>query len=280
MEPDVMKQWAIKRVEENVVYAMYSGLALLLDVYHPEEPNGFGSIHISGSGWQAPLSPDARQLKEAYHVECEVYPLVKAGYTMFTINHRAAPRFRYPDPVHDCQRAVRWIRAHATDYNITPDKIGAIGGSSGGHLVAMLGVLDGNGDPNSDSEIEHQSAKVQCVVARAGVFQFLGIGRMVPLFDHLVPEEDERSLEAQVAIEASPINYVSADTPPTLFVQGTEDDIARSESMRDALMEAGVNTKLFPVPGAGHGPGFPGAQIDMSEIQSEYVAWFDRYLRG
>jgi hypothetical protein len=70
---------------------MYSGLALLLDVYHPEESNGYGSVHISGSGWSAPLSPDARPLKEAGHVACEVYPLAKAGYTMFTINHRAAP---------------------------------------------------------------------------------------------------------------------------------------------------------------------------------------------
>ena len=73
MEPQLMKEWGVNRVETNVVYAMYSGLALLLDVYHPEDPNGYGSVHISGSGWSAPLGPDASPLKEAGHVACEVY---------------------------------------------------------------------------------------------------------------------------------------------------------------------------------------------------------------
>ena len=207
------------------------------------------------------------------------YPLAKAGYTMFTINHRAAPRFHYPDPVLDCQRAVRWIRANAEKYNITPGTIGAIGGSSAGHLVAMLGVLDGEGDLHSDSEVERQSAKVQCVVARAGVYQFIGAGRMLPLFGHHVPEEDDGSPEARFAKEASPINYVSEGAPPTLLVHGTEDDIQRSEIFRDSLQEAGVPVKLVPVEGAGHGPHYPGAQIDLSEIQAEYVAWFDEHLR-
>ena len=279
MDADTMQDWSVARVEKNVVYAMHSGLALLLDVYHPEAPNGYGAVHISGSGWSAPLDADARPLKEAGHVSIEAYPLAKAGYTMFTINHRAAPRFRYPDPVLDCQRAVRWIRANAAAYQIDPDRIGAIGGSSAGHLVAMLGVLDGAGDPNSASEVEQQSAKVQCVVARAGGYQFIGAGRLLPLFGHHVPEEDDGSPEARIAREASPLTYVSPDAPPTLLVHGTEDSIERSEVFRDALEEAGVPVKLVPVPGAGHGPGFPGAQMDLSEIQAEYVAWFDEHLR-
>ena len=274
-----MKEWGIKRVESNVIYAMYSGLALLLDVYHPEEPNGYGSVHISGSGWSAPLSPDARPLKEAGHVACEVYPLAKAGYTMFTINHRAAPRFRYPDPILDCQRAVRWIRAHAADYNIDPDRIGAIGGSSAGHLVSMLGALDGEGNPDSESEVERQSAKVQCVVARAGVYNFLAAGRNLPLLGHGAPDEDDGSPEAQLAKEASTLTHVSKGDPPTLLVHGTEDDIGRSEQLRDALLAADVPVKLFPVPGSGHGPDYPGAQIEMSEIQAQYVAWFDEHLK-
>jgi hypothetical protein len=74
--------------QENVVYGMYSGLALLMDVYAPEgKANGYGIVHISGSGWGAPLGLDARQLKEAGHVEIEALPLVAAGYTLFTINH-------------------------------------------------------------------------------------------------------------------------------------------------------------------------------------------------
>lgn len=55
-------------VESNVIYGMISGLALLMDVHHPDEPNGYGLIHISGSGWGAPLGLDARPLKESAHV--------------------------------------------------------------------------------------------------------------------------------------------------------------------------------------------------------------------
>jgi len=279
MELEIMKEWGIARVEKNVVYAMHSGLALLLDVYHPETPNGYGSVHISGSGWSAPLSPDASPLKEAGHVKAEVYPLARAGYTMFTINHRAAPRFRYPAPVLDCQRAVRWIRANATTYNIDPERIGAIGGSSAGHLVAMLGVLDGEGDANSNSEVEQQSASVQCVIARAGVYQFIGANRMLPLLGLHAPAEDDGSPEAQMAAEASPINYASSNTPPILLVHGTEDNMERSEDFRDALQKAGATVKLVPVEGAGHGPNYPGMKIEMSEIQAEYVTWFDQYMR-
>ena len=280
MEPDEMKEWGVARVDRNVVYAMYSGLALLLDVYVPEQPNGYGAIHISGSGWSAPLGPDARPLKESGHVRIEAWPLAKAGYTMFTINHRAAPRFRYPDQVLDCRRAVRWIRANAAGYGIDPGRIGAIGGSSAAQLVTMLAYQDGDGDPHAPGKIDRVSAKVQCVIARAGGYSYIGSGRpgIHPLLGHPVPTEDDGSEEARRAREASPVTYVSAGAPPTLLTHGTEDGIERSEQLRDALAAVGVPVKLVPVEGAGHGPGFPGLKIDIAEIQAEYVAWFDTHL--
>ena len=75
-------------IEQNVIYGMYSGLALLMDIHHPDEPNGIGVVHASGSGWAAPLSLDATPLKESAHVGLEASPLVDAGYTIFTVNHR------------------------------------------------------------------------------------------------------------------------------------------------------------------------------------------------
>jgi hypothetical protein len=102
-------------VDRNVVYGMYSGLALLLDVHRPEQANGYGIIHISGSGWRAALSLDARPLKESAHVEIEALPLAEAGYTIFTINHRALPRFAYPAAVEDPDIAAEiraWFDEH------------------------------------------------------------------------------------------------------------------------------------------------------------------------
>ena len=94
------------KVDRNVVFGMYSGLALLMDIYYPENPNGYGIIHISGSGWTRPLSLDAGMLNHSGHVKIEGEMFVEAGYTLFSVNHRAVPRFIYPAAVEDVQRAV------------------------------------------------------------------------------------------------------------------------------------------------------------------------------
>ena len=158
---------AEERVERNVVFGMYSGLALLMDVYHPETPNGYGIVFISGSGWTRALSLDATPLKESGQEEIYAVPLAVAGYTVFGINHRASPRFRHPAHLEDAQRAVRFVRHHADRFGIDPDRVGAMGGSSGGHLVSLLGTLDGKGDAKDPSPVNRSSAKVQVVVARA-----------------------------------------------------------------------------------------------------------------
>jgi len=85
------------RVEKNVVYGMYSGTALLMDVHYPANPNGFGIVFIPGSGWNAPLQYSSPPLKESPQVEMYVPSLTQAGYTVFALNHRATPTFRYPN---------------------------------------------------------------------------------------------------------------------------------------------------------------------------------------
>ncbi len=274
-------------VERNVVYGMYSGLALLMDVHRPEEPNGIGLIHISGSAWSARLSLDARPLKEAGHVRIEALPLVEKGYTVFTVNHRATPRFRYPAPLEDVQRAVRFIRFHADRYGIDPDRIGAIGGSSGGHLVSMLGVLDGEGDAESESEIDRMSAKVQCVVARATPAEFVagpsGSGALALFLGaRLSKGVHPDSPEMRIARDASPVSHVTPDDPPILLIHGDKDDVVpydQSVNFAKKLSQAGVPSKLIRVPGAGHGPSFPGAE-EPADIGSWAAEWFGSHLLG
>jgi acetyl esterase/lipase len=266
--------------ESNVIYGMISGLALLMDVHHPETPNGYGLIHVSGSGWTAPLGLDARPLKESPHVRLEGRPLVEAGYTLFSINHRATPRFHYPAPVLDAQRAVRFVRHHAGRYGIDAARIGAIGGSSGGNLVSMLGVLDGEGDPKDESPINRLSAKVQCVVARAAPVLFGPDQRDVrALFLNAVlrPGAHPGSIEARRARQASPLTYVSPGDPPFFLIHGEADEvvpIAHLEAMEAALREAGVPAQSLRVPGAGHGPGI----VADPAIAAQIVAWFDEHL--
>jgi len=270
-------------MESNVIYGMISGLALLMDVYHPRTPKGYGILFVAGSGWNAPLSYDAEPLKQNRESEIYGLPLSEAGYTVFSVNHRATPRFRYPAPVEDVQRAVRYIRHHASDFGIDPERIGAAGTSSGGHLVAMLGVLDGDGDPRDASPVNRESAKVQCVVASAAPSDLLHRGphthsRLLGV--SLPRERDPDSIEVRLYVQASPISHVSAGDPPFLLIHGDADQVVsfdQSERMERALKEAGVPVKLLRVPGGAHWPPFGGLE-HAGDYIGEIIRWFDRYL--
>ena len=271
-------------LQSNVVYGMYSGSALLLDIYKPAKPKGFGVIHISGSGWTAPLAYSAEELKTNSQSLLYAKALATSGYTVFVINHRALPRFRYPAPVEDAQRAVRFVRYNAARFGIRPDRIGASGGSSGGHLVSMLGTLDGKGNANNPDPVEHESAKVQCVVARAAPTNFLKgtNGSFLIGMQRPAAEISHETVEYKTYSEASPITYVTSDDAPFLLMHGDKDeqvDFSQSVDMEAKLKAAQVKVKLLRIPGGGHGATFPGA-INPPDYLGEMVSWFDQHLTG
>ena len=278
------------RVERNIVYGMYSGLALLMDIHYPEQPNGYGIVFIPGSGWTAPLSPDATPLKQGVERPHLGGPaLLDAGYTLFSINHRAAPRFLYPAPVEDAQRAVRYVRHNAADYGIDPERIGATGGSSGGHLASMVGVLDGDGSADASSPVDRESSKVQTVAVLFPPTDFIEIvrggGQGAPLLGPRLNNRELRnetdSAEARLFREASPTTYVSSDDPPFLLIHGDQDPVvplAQSEVLEAALKAKGVPVELIRMPGGGHG-GSVSAGPNAPDYFAPMVDWFDRYLR-
>ena len=270
-------------VQSNVVYGMYSGTALLMDVHRPATPNGYGIVYVSGSGWTSPMAYSSWELKSNAQSLQYAKPLVAAGYTVFTVNHRSLPRFHHPAAVEDAQRAVRFVRHNAAMLGIRADRIGAAGGSSGGHLVSMLGTLDGKGNPGDPDPVERESAKVQCVVARAAPTNLLKlqgnayVGMRVPAGDG---QPEKNSIEYKTILEASPISYVSLDDPPFLLMHGDKDEavpFSQSEDFEKALKAAGVTVKLLRVEGAGHGPSFPGAK-NPPDYLGEMVGWFNQYL--
>jgi hypothetical protein len=108
---------AAPRVESNVVYGMYSGLALLMDVYKPAAQNGLGIVIVNGSGWYRDLGYDAPVLKQSPEFCAAREKLLGAGYTVFVVTHRASPRFHIPEIVQDVQRATRFIRANAARWH-------------------------------------------------------------------------------------------------------------------------------------------------------------------
>jgi acetyl esterase/lipase len=268
-------------VESNEIFGAYSGLALLMDVYNPASPNGYGNVVIPGSGWHAPLQYSANLLKQSRALSLYVQKLNAAGYTAFVITHRAAPRFHFPDAVDDAQRAVRYVRQNAARFGIRKDRIGAIGASSGGHLVSMLGTLDGNGTSDSQDPVEQQSSKVQCVVALYRVTDPSKVESVSGLQAITSFMGAPARFDPKRFRDAAPVTHVTADDPPFLLIHGdTDKDVpySQSEAMEVALRKVGVTVKLVRVPGGGHGSDFPGNTQKM-EWPAMAPEWFDTYLK-
>ncbi len=279
------------QIDRNVVFGMYGGLALLMDVYHPAKANGYGAIYIEGSGWSMPASYSAPALKNLSRsgVSPFVRILVQAGYTVFSIDHRAAPRFHYPAQIEDAQRAVRYIRFHAKDFGINSAHIAAVGYSSGAHLASLLGLLDGAGKPADRDPVERESARVECVIAGgtpAGLVPAPGYANPegFSLLSGLIGETVQAPIEPGSSVyeklmNASPVHYVKAGAPPFLLIHGDADELvpyANAEALRGLLEKVGVPVRVITVKGGTHGST---VMEHNGEYAADMVRWLDQYLR-
>lgn len=285
-------------VERNVVYGMYSGLALIMDVYRPAKPNGAAIVAIQGSGWYVPMRYDAAPINARTEVIAFAQHLADAGYVVFAISHRAAPRFRFPAQIEDAQRAVRFVRAHAEDYGVDERRIGAFGTSSGGHLAELLGTMDSPGDASSADPVERPSAKVSAVVAlfapsdlrtlttsgRAAHIALMGFEYQDPARRRPGSVRENEFENLQYAL-ASPITHVTRDDAPMLLMHGDADDIIpieQSTTLAAALQTAGVAVRMIRVAGGGHGEDFRFPKDDprIPDQFGETRRWFDAHLQS
>ena len=273
-------------VERNVVYGMVSGAALLLDVYKPTRPNGLGVVFISGSGWQASTDYGATPLKEQ-QVGLWGPPLLAAGYTVFAINHRAAPKFHYPAEIDDVQRAIRFVRYHAKDYGIDPARLGGVGGSSGGHLIGLAGMLASPGNAADPDPVNRESAALQAIVLRAPLLDLRTIDTVegIAYVTSFMEAPPSQASATAAYASASPITHVTDKSPPTLLIHGDADvlvPLRQSTAMEALLGKSGVPVKLVVVPGGVHGADFGSAtpRAGWPDYFGETVAWLNEYLRA
>lgn len=261
-------------LEREVEYSAV-GEPQTMDIVRPRDTSG-GALPaillVHGGGFRAGS-------KEGY-IPLAI-KLAEHGYVAATVNYRLAPRHQFPAAVEDVKAAVRFLRANSAKYGIDPGKVGALGGSAGGHLVLMLGLtahvaeFEGSG-PNRD-----QSSSVQCVVDDYGPTDFtqsysksVDAAEVLPLF--LGGDLEHKRL---AHMRASPLNWVTPDAAPILAIHGTADNyVAYEQSLWiiERLIAAGVPAEIESIAGAGHG--FKGADAERADARA--LAWFDKYLKS
>ncbi len=213
---------------ENVVYASPAGTPLALDLYRPDT----GKLHpavlvIHGGGWDA----GSRAMERPFAKR-----LAAAGFVAVTVSYRVGEAGRFPAALHDLKAAVRWLRAHADQHGIDPARIGAVGGSAGGQLAALLGATNGVASlegESSDGRANRPSvplpppvsSTVQAVVDIDGLADFTA--ETLVTQQNAKPSAPSRFLggsfaeRADVWREASPITHVGPASAATLFLNST-----------------------------------------------------------
>jgi acetyl esterase/lipase len=184
----------------------------------------------------------------------QVERLARHGYVVFVADYRLArPGLpSWPEVLDDLRESVRWIRLHADEYHVDPERIVAMGSSAGGHLAALLGTLPPTAEPNG------VSCRVQAVV------NLYGPSDLVELMAGRKLSNDPVRLLIGATLDeglprlrqASPMTHVTSDDAPMLLIHGSDDrwiPIEQSQRMAESLARAGVRHRLLAVPGARHG---------------------------
>jgi acetyl esterase/lipase len=240
-------------VEHDVVYRIAGDKNLRLNVYLPDEfigeppwwtNDGKGKkptlLYIHGGGWVAG-SKDERVLN--------VLPYVYRDWVVISINYRLAKDAKAPAAVDDCLIALEWIYANADKYDIDTERIVVSGGSAGGHLALLTGMLR-EGDQLCGGKLKvGNTRKVAAIVNWYGVTDFTINPHPLEWFGEDIDlEEYVRSL--------SPINYVREGGAPVLTIHGSEDftvPVNQAVNLHKKLREVGVQEKLLLIEGKKHG---------------------------
>lgn len=252
----------------DVVYGHKDGMALTFDVFRPKQgANRAAVLFMVSGGWYSRYTPPEQSAILFSH-------LVGQGYTVFAVRHGSSPRYVIPEIIEDVRRAVRFVRLHAGDYNVDPQRLGVMGGSAGGHLSLVLGTMGDDGNPGDADEVLRTSDRVAAVVAYYPPTDLRPWTEPSSKYYQTFP-----ALRFDMAKfgDCSPLLHVSADDAPTLLVHGDQDTLVpldHSERILAQLKEHQVPCELLVIPGAGHS--FKGQ--DALRANAATLAWLKKHL--
>lgn len=192
------------------------------------------------------------------------FEVLAQGYALASLNYRLSQHAIFPAQIEDCKAAVRWLRAHAAEFNLDVERFAAWGPSAGGYLSTMLGTAGHVAEFEVGAHLEF-SSRVQCVVDYFGPTDFLQMDaqRLPDGQIHDAANSPESELvggpiqeNPEKVAQANPITYVRIDVPPFLIAHGDQDLLVpykQSLLLVGALEKVGGDVTFYTVEGAGHG---------------------------
>jgi acetyl esterase/lipase len=255
------------KITENIKYSSIESDTVVLDLFEPDADLGTGNVKrpaaviIHGGGW---VNGDKTKPK---FVDMAKF-MAELGLVAININYRMAGEAPAPAALVDCKCAIRWMRAHAEQLGVDPQKIVAIGGSAGAHLALMTGLCDDPAFERGDW-IAYPS-NVSAVIAQyppTDVRDLLTGPNARNFTNQWLPESMPGRLD--LADKLSPIRYVDEHSIPVLIIHGDEDVLvpySHSVQLVEKLQQAGRDARLLTVPGGVHGR--------WPEDSTDYDQWF------
>lgn len=261
----------------DVTYCTPGGVPLKMDLYFPVEAPVPWQVLVYAHGGSF-TSGDKRKGSGIIDIPA----MTARGYAVAAINYRLMPAHPFPSEIQDAKCAIRFLRAHTGAYKLKTEEIGIWGGSAGGHLVAMVGLT--NGDPVFEAgEYLEQSSRVDAVVEMFGPtnlvdhFNWFQRWLLRRAFGTDDPSND-------LLHRASPVYHVTSAAPPFLILHGEQDSavpVTQARELHQEFINAGATSTLVIVKNANHnfkptgGPIQPGR----GEISTTMAGFFDYWLR-
>ena len=244
-------------IRANITYATANSTPLKLDLYLPKNRSipAPTLVFFHGGGWVAGQ-------KEQNLLE--LMPYLWLGWVVVNVEYRLASNSPAPAAVEDCRCALHWVESHAKIFNFDTSRIVLTGGSAGGHLALITGVLPPNSIfdrqcPTNDSIRWNSGTEPQVKVA--AIVNWFGITDVEELLDgpnakhYAIEWFGSMSNRDELAKELSPISYVRPGLPPIITVHGDKDDIvpySQAVRLHAALDKAGVPNQLVTIHGGKH----------------------------
>ncbi len=248
---------------ENIVYSEAYGIGLVMDIFVPTgEKNGLGIVDVVSGAWHSDRSKiQQHKMAQMYDIFC------RRGYTVFGVRPGSITKFTGLQMTENVQSGIRWVKQHADEYDVDPERLGMTGASAGGHLACMTAVKSQDGESAVKSVAVFFPPTDLVTYTRKKMAEPPkkpkdGDKSEIPLpirmgalcFDRFVTVPTEEQLFEGLA-SVSPALMVTGKEPPFLLIHGDADELVpleQSEIMVAALKAHDVPVELIVKPGGGH----------------------------